>query len=175
MTPRSRERGVFRFPTLTRIHREATMSLLRSHPTTRRRGARAAMLAATTLLLSGCMLFAKPPADLDYSRTRTSEGGLYRATIQPQGDTIPQGRLHSWTLHLETAGGAPLDSVQVAVDGGMPQHGHGLPTKPRVTRRLGNGDHLVEGMKFNMGGWWVVKFRVSAATGSDSLAFNLKL
>ena len=27
----------------------------------------------------------------------------------------------------------------------MPQHGHGLPTKPRVTRPLGNGDHLVEG------------------------------
>ena len=57
----------------------------------------------------------------------------------------------------------------------MPQHGHGLPTKPQVTRELGNGDHLVEGMKFNMGGWWVVKFRVNAMAGSDSLVFNLKL
>jgi len=63
----------------------------------------------------------------------------------------------------------------MVVDGGMPQHGHGLPTKPRVTRDPGNGDHLVEGMKFNMGGWWVVKFRVNATTGSDSLVFNLKL
>jgi hypothetical protein len=61
------------------------------------------------------------------------------------------------------------------VDGGMPQHGHGLPTKPLVTRQLGNGDHLVEGMKFNMGGWWVVKFRVNAAQGPDSVVFNLKL
>jgi hypothetical protein len=58
----------------------------------------------------------------------------------------------------------------------MPQHGHGLPTKPRVTRALGNGDHLVEGMKFNMGGWWVVKFRVaSSAAGADSVVFNLSL
>ena len=125
--------------------------------------------------LSGCMVFAKPPANLDYSRTRTSEAGHYRATIHPQGDSIPQGRLHRWTLHLETVNGAPVDSAKLLVDGGMPQHGHGLPTKPRVTRDLGKGDHLVEGMKFNMGGWWVVKFRVAAAQGPDSLVFNLKL
>ena len=139
-----------------------------------------ARIAATLTLvaagsLTGCMVFAKPPANLDYSRTRTSEAGHYRATIHPQGDSIPQGRLHRWTLHLETVSGAPVDSATLAVDGGMPQHGHGLPTKPRITRDLGNGDHLVEGMKFNMGGWWVVKFRVAAAQGPDSLVFNLKL
>ena len=131
--------------------------------------------AAVVTLLSGCMLFARPPKGLDYSRTRTSEGGAYRATIRPQGDSIPQGKLQRWTLHLETAGGATVDSATVLVDGGMPQHGHGLPTKPRVTRALGSGDHRVEGLKFNMGGWWVVKFRIAAAAGSDSVVFNVKL
>lgn len=121
------------------------------------------------------MMFAKPPKDLDYSRTRSSESGLYRATIKPQGDSIPQGKLHRWVLHLETAKGAPVDACDITVDGGMPQHGHGLPTKPRVTRDLGNGDHLVDGMKFNMGGWWVVKFRVASTSGTDSVVFNLKL
>jgi hypothetical protein len=130
---------------------------------------------AAATLLTGCMLFARPPKDLDYSRTRLSEAGRYRATIRPQGDTIPKGKLHRWTLHVETAAGVPLDSGSFAVDGGMPQHGHGLPTKPRVTRALGNGDHLVEGLKFNMAGWWVVKFRVAAAAGSDSVVFNVKL
>ena len=130
---------------------------------------------AITTLLTGCMLFAKPPQDLDYSRTRLSEGGRDRATIRPQGDTIPQGRLHRWTLQLETAAGAPVERATITVDGGMPQHGHGLPTKPRVTRHLGNGEHAVEGMKFNMGGWWVVKFRVSSPAGDDSLAFNVQL
>ena len=134
--------------------------------------ASAAVIAAT---LTGCMMFSKPPADLDYSRTRTSESGRYRATIRPQGDSIPTGKLQRWTLHLETSSGTPVDSAILAVDGGMPQHGHGLPTKPRVTRALGNGDHLVEGMKFNMGGWWVVKFRVNAAQGADSVVFNLSL
>ena len=143
--------------------------------TTFRRSLMTLAIAMTATLASGCTLFMKPPKDLDYSRTRTSESGIYRATIVPQGDSIPQGKLHRWTLHLETASGAPVDSARVSVDGGMPQHGHGLPTKPRVTRELGNGDHLVEGMKFNMGGWWVVKFRVESAAGSDSVVFNLAL
>jgi hypothetical protein len=130
--------------------------------------------AAATVLLTGCMLFAKPPADLDYSRTRVSESGLYRATIKPQGDSIPVGKLQRWTLQLES-NGMPIDSAAISVDGGMPQHGHGLPTKPVVTRALGNGEHLVEGVKFNMGGWWVVKFRVSSTPGTDSLVFNVRL
>ena len=156
--------ALFVFPT---VNREASMRSFRSF-------APAVALAAAGML-SSCMLFAKPPADLDYSRTRASEAGVYRATIKPQGDTIPKGKLHRWTLHLETMDGVPVDSATVAVDGGMPQHGHGLPTRPRVTRRLGNGDHAVEGMKFNMGGWWVVKFRVASAAGNDSLLFNVKL
>jgi hypothetical protein len=139
-----------------------------------RRAALTPLLAAVSLL-TGCMLFAGPPKDLDYSRTRTSEGGVYRATIRPPGDSIPQGKLQSWTLHLETATGTPVDTAKVMVDGGMPQHGHGLPTKPRVTRQLGNGDHAVEGLKFNMGGWWVVKFAIAGSAGTDSVTFNLKL
>ena len=132
-------------------------------------------IVTAAVALTGCMFFAKPPKELDYSRTRTSEGGLYRWTIKPQGDSIPKGKLQRWTLHLETVEGMAVDSVKIAVDGGMPQHGHGLPTKPRVTRDLGNGDHIVDGMKFNMGGWWVVKFRLDAKTGADSLVFNLSL
>lgn len=124
-------------------------------------------------ILTGCMHSA--PSNLDFSRTRASEHGIYRAEIMPEGDSIPQGKLQKWTLHLDAASGAPVSAASVAIDGGMPQHGHGLPTKPRVTRELGNGDYLVEGMKFNMGGWWVVKFQVSSEAGSDTLVFNLNL
>ena len=132
----------------------------------------AAMVAFST---TGCMLFMKAPGNLDYSRTQLSSRGVYRGSFEPVGDSIRVGRLHSWKLHLETNDGKPVDDVTIAVDGGMPQHGHGLPTKPRVTRHVGNGEHVVDGMKFNMGGWWVVKFRVAGALGPDSVTFNLKL
>jgi hypothetical protein len=159
----------------TAFHRAATtVSRARAFAFTRR-SLRIATLVFVATVLTGCMHSMKAPANLDYSRTRASEHGLYRAAIKPEGDSIPQGKLQKWTLHLDAANGAPVSAAQVAVDGGMPQHGHGLPTKPRVTRELGNGDYLVEGMKFNMGGWWVVKFRVSSTVGADSLVFNLNL
>ena len=133
------------------------------------------LLAASMTMFGACAMFKRMPSDLDFSRSRISETGLYRAEIRPDGDSIPQGKLQKWTLHLENAAGVPVDTAKITVGGGMPQHGHGLPTKPLVTRQLGNGDYRVEGMKFNMGGWWVVKFRVIGVAGADSLVFNLRL
>lgn len=135
---------------------------------------RAFAVSASVASLTGC-LFASPPKDLDVARSKMSAQSQYRVSVVPTVDPVPRNSLHTWRLHLETANGAPVDSVTVAVDGGMPQHGHGLPTKPRVTRHLGNGDHLVEGMKFNMGGWWVIKFRINGKAASDSVVFNLVL
>ena len=131
--------------------------------------------AIVILLASGCSMFLRPPAQTEFARTRVSEQGRFRATITPAAEPISRGRLQTWTLHIETMDGATVDSATITVDGGMPQHGHGLPTKPLVTQHLGGGDHLVEGMKFNMNGWWVVKFHIGSAAGVDTVVFNLSL
>jgi hypothetical protein len=54
----------------------------------------------------------------------------------------------------------------------MPQHGHGLPTKPQVTKELEDGTYLLEGMKFSMTGWWEIKLAIEAAEGADKVTFN---
>lgn len=132
-----------------------------------------ALVAAAQL--SACMIFMRPPSDPKlYEPTQTSAAQMYRVTMTP-AESIKVGKLHSWNIQVMTADGKPVDSARISVDGGMPQHGHGLPTKPLVTRQLGEGRHLVEGMKFNMGGWWVVKFEVASSQGSDVVTFNLKL
>lgn len=113
------------------------------------------------------------PADLDYSTTRLSEQGLFRGSYVTEPIKINQ--LHSWTLHVQTADGNPIDNAEIVVDGDMPQHGHGLPTQPQVTQNLGNGDYLVEGMKFQMGGWWVMEFHITANGQTDTVKFNLLL
>jgi hypothetical protein len=132
----------------------------------------ASIVLTSAALLTGCMLFVRPPENLDYSRTRASEAGRYRATIKPQGNSIPQGKLQRWTLHVETTAGVPVDSGDFAVDGGMPQHGHGLPTRPQVTRELADGTYLVEGMKFSMTGWWEIKLAIQTADAADKVTFN---
>ena len=111
----------------------------------------------------------------NYAKERPSAGGQFRLTIRPRGDTIPMSQIHSWVLHIETATGAPVDSATICIDGGMPEHGHGLPTRPRMKENLKNGDYLIDGMKFSMRGWWVVKFIVTTSAGVDSIRFNLSL
>ena len=133
------------------------------------------ILAGALVIATALHATMSAPADLDLSRTRITDGGKYRMSFAPAGDSIRVGRIHEWRLHLETAEGAAVDSAAITLDGGMPQHGHGLPTRPRVTRSLGGGDYLVSGMKFNMRGWWVVTFHMQAAGAADSVTFNLKL
>ena len=129
-------------------------------------------------LAAGCMQVAGAggvPAGLDYATVRVSEQGAYRVSYRSDPATVPINRMHSWTLHIETADGRPVTGAAVKVDGDMPQHRHGLPTRPRMTRDLGNGDYLVEGMKFQMGGWWAMDFTVTAGGRTDVARFNLML
>src|SRR5205814_444105 len=131
----------------SRAHAEVTMrSTYPSNsivPLPYHRRGRLTIVVLLAAVIGGCMSSMLPPANLDYGRIRRSESGLYRGAIKPEGDSIPQGKLQRWTLHLEAVDGAPVDAATIAVDGGMPQHGHGLPTKPMVTRQLGNGDYVV--------------------------------
>jgi hypothetical protein len=115
------------------------------------------------------------PADLDLATTQRSAQGHYQVSYTPRNGPVAINRIHSWTLHVETPDGRPVSGAMITVDGDMPQHGHGLPTSPRVTEDLGNGDYLVEGMKFQMGGWWVVDFTIDAAGQRDSVRFNMLL
>jgi hypothetical protein len=115
------------------------------------------------------------PADLDTSVTRRSEQAMYRGGYTARLDPIAINQMHTWVFHLASAAGQPLEEAHITVDGEMPQHGHGLPTSPQVTQALGNGDYLVEGMKFNMPGWWVVNFHITANGQRDTVTFNLIL
>jgi hypothetical protein len=115
-----------------------------------------------------------PPADLDLALSKTSTRGLYRVTLAADRDPVPVGAMHAWTVKVTTADGHPVDGT-IAIDGGMPQHGHGLPTRPQVTTDLGGGSHLIEGMKFSMPGWWTLTVSVDAAGGADNATFNLML
>jgi hypothetical protein len=116
-----------------------------------------------------------PPETRDYGRVRSTEGGLYRVSIKAPDDAPPTGKIHEWILHIEDTTGVAVDSATICVDGGMPEHGHGLPTTPEMTGPPANGDYRIEGMKFSMSGWWVVKFVIQARAGTDSVRFNFSL
>lgn len=114
-----------------------------------------------------------PPADLDLSLSKATAKGAFMVSIAPEAGAVEQGTLHSWVATVATADGKPVDDAQIAIDGGMPQHGHGLPTAPQMTETLGEGRYRIEGVKFNMGGWWVIRLAITAAGTTDTVEFNL--
>lgn len=150
-----------------------------------RRRSRVLMLSGILSLipLAGCgamftMFFgtgAVPPPDSEFGLgPRRSANGLYQVTIEPV-EPLRVRRLQEVKLHIRDTSNAPVGNATVAIDGGMPQHGHGLPTQPRVTGFVGDGAYLVDGVRFNMGGWWELKFAIAAEAGADTVTFNLRL
>ena len=119
--------------------------------------------------LAACI---SPPSGLNLSLDRPTAHDTYRVSIQSLSDPIAINKMHAWEIRLRSPSGEAVSGARISVDGGMPQHGHGFPTRPRVTRELGDGRYLLEGMKFSMPGWWEIKLKVAAASGTDDVTFN---
>lgn len=131
------------------------------------RGRRAFAALALLILLHAPVA---PAAEAFMSRE-----GLFRLRYQPETGTIPLNKMHAWTVHIETAAGDPVDDARIVVEGGMPAHNHGLPTQPRQTRSLGNGDYLVEGLRFHMAGAWEMRLEIRAGGRADTVVVPLRL
>ena len=121
----------------------------------------------------GAKMLMPAPADLDYALTRPSDLGTFTATVAPATDPIVIEEPQTWTVEIAMADGTSPDLADITVDGGMPQHGHGFPTKPRITREVDEGTYLLEGMKFSMTDWWDLKLGIQGAGGADAVVFNI--
>ena len=113
--------------------------------------------------------------DREHAVTQPSEDGEYVMSLHSTDSSIPFKKIHSWVLHIETKDGKFVEDAKVYVFGGMPVHQHGFPTKPRVKKYLGNGDYLVEGIKFNMPGDWEMRFNIKHGHKSSRSVFQFTL
>ena len=134
-----------------------------------------ALIVVAAIAFGALIWTRSAPVGLDLLRDKPTAKGLYRVSIAPEAEPFDRAALHNWIATVSTPTGAPVDGAEISVDGGMPQHGHGLPTAPAVTASLGGGRYRIEGVRFNMGGMWEFKLRIKAAPGEDDVTFNLDL
>ena len=83
--------------------------------------------------------------------------------------------MHSWHIRVLDRDDQILELEELNVFGGMPEHDHGLPTQPQVTRRLDNGDYLLEGVRFHMQGHWELQVEVQYAGADDTAIIDFEL
>ncbi|HKA14602.1 MAG TPA: FixH family protein [Myxococcota bacterium] len=117
---------------------------------------------------------AQQSADRPGWSTRSDSGRLV-GHLAPEPGTVEIGKFQTWILELREARGAAVTGADIAIAGGMPGHGHGLPSQPQVTEEIGDGRYRIEGVKLNMVGAWVIEVFVQTAAGRDRLRFDLAI
>ncbi|WP_444996169.1 FixH family protein [Aliikangiella sp. IMCC44359] len=129
------------------------------------------------------------PPDLNISAFKFSRQQQYFAHIEVHSEAVnnnnvaavPLNKIHQWRLLVSDLKGQPLENAKIKIEGHMPGHVHGLPTAPQVTHEIAPGVYIVDGMKFQMKGWWVIKFILPTSDSNpdssspDFFTFNLVL
>lgn len=122
-----------------------------------------------SLLVAGCQDNAAHTA---WQLQQASKQALYQATLTcaapPSVGTFQECR-----LQVDSPQALPADLI-IAVDGGMPSHGHGLPTAPQAVPTDKPGEFRIDGLKYSMPGEWVLGFWLHSDTtpaAQDKIVF----
>lgn len=132
--------------------------------------AQTVLVSLATACLAAC---GTPPADLDLSLQHPTAEGKFIVSMVPPAAGAAIRQMHAWQVRVEMPDGRPVQHAAIGFDGGMPQHGHGFPTAPRVTGELAPGIYALEGVKFSMSGWWDMRLAIRAGDLSDTAVFNV--
>lgn len=128
-----------------------------------------------SLIVVTALLFATSDGVAQETASSDSDNGKFVVSYTTELRPLSINKIHDWIIHVESANGNPIDGATITLVGGMPVHDHGLPTLPLATQNLGEGNYLVEGMKFHMNGWWQVTISIVSGDDSDSVTFDLQL
>ncbi|OFE13531.1 hypothetical protein PHACT_10600 [Pseudohongiella acticola] len=135
-------------------------------------------LRSTGMLLGLLVTFAAatlPTAAAAESLSAMTQPAGLHVHMQSELDPLVINQMHSWIIRVEDAQGNPVSDADIRVDGGMPEHNHGLATRPQITANLGEGDYRLEGVRFHMNGEWELRLQIDHAGVTYQTALTLTL
>ena len=118
-----------------------------------------------------------PPIDVP----RPTQVGRYQVAVSFDPDPPKLGELFRATARVTLADGRPVETAKVELDARMPQHEHGMETRPRLRPgqceagddgvercRHQDGIYIFDGFKFHMAGDWTLLATIEGPKGPDS-------
>ncbi|MBT8144960.1 MAG: FixH family protein [Gammaproteobacteria bacterium] len=100
---------------------------------------------------------------------KQSMQGVYTLAARPSLQPVRLNAMHYWVLQLTDADNAAVSNARFKIDGGMPGHGHGLPTSPAIVPGDAPGEYVLRGLRFNMSGIWELRLEIDDGDRSDKL------
>lgn len=113
-------------------------------------------------------------AEKDAERWQT-RSGYYWVSYTSDLEPLEINKIHRWIFHVADKSGVAINAAEISLFGGMPEHNHGLPTSPRMTESLGNGDYAVEGIRFHMNGYWELTVTINVDGRRDTVVIALTI
>ena len=136
---------------------------------------RRARQSTNVLVLMFAVTLLSPDAIAQDDESWVSDAGHFTVSFESELQPLAINKIHSWVLHIEDSDGKAISGARIKVNGGMPEHNHGLPTSPGVTATLEDGNYKVEGMRFHMRGNWEIRILIDIGTERDSVTIPLNL
>ncbi len=104
-----------------------------------------------------------------------SLAGRYQVSLTPRQQPLPINAWLEWDIQVQRRDGAPVALRDLVLDGGMPAHGHGLPTAPVIVPTDVPGAFVAQGVRFNMPGRWELRVLAVDERGTDSAVFPVEV
>jgi len=78
-------------------------------------------------------------AEKDYATKKLSDNKLFLVSYESKLEPIEINHLHAWIIHIQDTERKNINDATIKiVSGGMPEHNHGFPTTPQITKSLSN-------------------------------------
>ena len=89
-----------------------------------------------------------------------SQQSIYQSKLECQNSLSTDSFQNCWLkiFHADK----PVKNADIFINGGMPEHEHGLPTSPKIVWSDDKNAYLIKGLKFSMPGQWSLNFKVNA-------------
>ena len=121
------------------------------------------------VLLAGCL--AESSSAKPWHIAQASSKSYFQTDLHCETEPTV-GPYQVCVLKLTDRNGKPVLNAQLAVDGGMPAHGHGLPTAPVAVLVDQQGTYQINGLQYNMPGAWLLGFLIRTPERNDKVVFD---
>ena len=106
--------------------------------------------------------------------TQTSVNGVFKLSLMCRHQPSV-GPFQDCQIELQDKQGQVVNDAKISMDGGMPSHGHGLPTAPVITSLDSQGHYRIDGLQYNMPGTWLLGFMIKTASSQDKVVFSFEI
>ncbi|MFZ1389139.1 MAG: FixH family protein [Thiolinea sp.] len=106
--------------------------------------------------------------------SQTSAKGLFKLSLMCR-HAPSVGPFQDCQVELQDQQGQVVNDAKLSVDGGMPSHGHGLPTAPVISSLDDQGHYRIDGLQYNMPGAWLLGFVIKTASSQDKVVFSFEI